>query len=87
MINATLLKDLAAKLAGALPHSVQTCKADFEKTCHHLLMQTFEKLDLVTREEFDTQAKVLQRTRHKLDALSTQLRELEAILKHDNEDK
>lgn len=39
------------------------------------------KLDLVSREEFDAQQAVLQRTRAKLDALEQQLSDLEALAK------
>jgi BMFP domain-containing protein YqiC len=39
------------------------------------------RLDLVTREEFDVQAKVLSRTREKLEALEARLTELEQRLK------
>jgi len=41
-------------------------------------LQQFAQLDLVTREEFDTQAQVLARTRAKLEALEKRLAELEA---------
>jgi BMFP domain-containing protein YqiC len=43
-------------------------------------MNTFSKLDLVTREEFDAQRAVLLRSREKIDALERQLAELEASL-------
>lgn len=36
------------------------------------------KMDLVTREEFDAQAAVLQRTRERLEQLEKQLAELES---------
>ena len=36
------------------------------------------KLDVVTRDEFDTQTRVLQRTREKLEQLEARLREMEA---------
>jgi BMFP domain-containing protein YqiC len=39
-----------------------------------------QKMDLVTREEFDTQQAVLMRSREKLDALEKQIAELEQIL-------
>ena len=45
-----------------------------------LLQSSFSKLDLVTREEFDTQAAVLARTRQKLEALEAQVAELEQHL-------
>ena len=38
---------------------------------------TLERLELVTREEFDVQRKVLQRTRARLEALEAELRRLE----------
>ena len=46
---------------------------DIEKNMKAMMMAMFAKLDLVTREEFDTQVKVLQRTREKLDALEARL--------------
>jgi BMFP domain-containing protein YqiC len=42
-----------------------------------LLSTQFAKLDLVTREEFDTQARVLARTREKLTALAARVEALE----------
>jgi BMFP domain-containing protein YqiC len=42
-----------------------------------LLGTQFAKLDLVTREEFDTQARVLARTREKLTALAARIEALE----------
>ena len=42
-----------------------------------LLSTRFAKLDLVTREEFDTQARVLARTREKLTALAARVEALE----------
>ena len=40
----------------------------------------FAKLDLVTREEFDVQSQVLQRTRAKLEVLAQKVAELEKTL-------
>lgn len=76
-----LLKKLAAQLSQALPPQVGVLKKDFEKHCHQILDKTFAKFNLVTREAFDTQSKVLQRTRKKLDDLEKQLAELESVLK------
>ena len=39
---------------------------------------TFDKLDLVTRDEFDAQRAVLARSREKLEQMEKQLAELEA---------
>ncbi len=46
---------------------------DIEKNVKAMLTSMFAKLDLVTREEFDVQRKVLERTREKLDAIEAQL--------------
>ncbi len=40
----------------------------------------FERLDLVSREEFDAQTAVLKRSREKIDRLEQQLRELEEFV-------
>lgn len=43
---------------------------------HIALQAALARLDLVTREEFDAQAAVLQRTRQKLEQLEQQLAQL-----------
>ena len=48
-----------------------------QKNIRALLTQQFARLDLVTREEFDIQTKVLARTRSKLEELERKLSELE----------
>jgi hypothetical protein len=50
---------------------------DIEKNLKALLGQQFARLDLVTREEFDTQTKVLARARARLDELERRLADLE----------
>lgn len=55
----------------------QTPAADLQKNLKALLSQQFARLELVTREEFDTQAKVLARARTKLDELERRLADLE----------
>ena len=50
---------------------------DIEKNLRVLMSSFFSRLDLVTREEFDVQAKVLARTREKLTALEARVAELE----------
>ena len=50
---------------------------DVEKNIRVLLGGFFSRLDLVSREEFDVQAKVLARTREKLAQMEARLAELE----------
>jgi len=55
----------------------QTPAADLQKNLKALLTQQFARLELVTREEFDTQSKVLARTRSRLEELERRIAELE----------
>lgn len=50
---------------------------DIEKNLKAMMTAMFAKLDLVTREEFDVQMQVLQRTREKLDALEVRLAQMD----------
>ena len=65
-MDAKFIEDLARKLAANVPGSVRVIQADLERNFQALLASTFDKLNLVTREEFDVQRKVLERTRDKL---------------------
>jgi BMFP domain-containing protein YqiC len=49
---------------------------DLQRNLRALMQAGLTKMDLVTREEFETQAAVLARTRAKLDQLEIQLTEL-----------
>lgn len=71
------LKKLSEQLTDIIPSHLGTLKQDFEKNCQAILTKTFTKFDLVTREEFDTQTKVLQRSRQKLEELEAQVKYLE----------
>ena len=68
------LDDLQARVMALLQ---QTPAADMQKNLKALLTQQFARMDLVTREEFDTQAQVLARTREKLERLERRLAQLE----------
>lgn len=71
------LNELGKKLLDALPKGAETFKRDVEKNFRVVLQNTFAKLDLVTREEFDAQAKVLARSRQKIEALEKKIDAME----------
>jgi BMFP domain-containing protein YqiC len=77
VIDPNTLNDLARKISNLLPADMTVLKQDLEKSIRALLQSTFQKLDLVTREEFDVQMAVLARTREKLEALEKRLQEWE----------
>ena len=71
------LQDLVRKLADAVPDGLQSVRSDLEKNFRSVLQSGLDKLELVTREEFEVQEAVLQRTREKLEALEERLKEIE----------
>ncbi len=75
MLNKDILNEINSKISEILEHSPAK---DVEKNIKVLLSGAFSRLDLVTREEFEVQEAVLQRTREKLTALEGKMAELEA---------
>ena len=53
-------------------------KSDFERNAKLALQSALAKMDLVTREDFDVQMRLLERTREKLDALEQRISALES---------
>jgi hypothetical protein len=72
------LESLARQLADAVPKNLRALGEDLERNFRSLLTAGFEKMELVTREEFDLQTAVLERTREKLEALEQRIAALEA---------
>jgi BMFP domain-containing protein YqiC len=73
--NQKFLDEIGEKISQAISHSPVK---DIEKNVRAMLQSGMQKLDLVTREEFDVQQEVLLRTREKLTELETRLAQLEA---------
>ena len=71
------LDELARQLVDAVPQNLRVLGEDLQHTFRSLLQTGLQRMDLVTREEFDTQRALLERTREKLEALDARLRSLE----------
>jgi ubiquinone biosynthesis accessory factor UbiK len=71
------VNDIAKRLLDTLPAAVRGAQADLENNFRVVLRTTLAKLDLVSREEFDVQTKVLERTRARLAVLEARLVQLE----------
>jgi hypothetical protein len=80
MIDNQTINRLSDKINGLLPAGLQQLKSDFDKQLKTLLQQQLAQYEFVSREEFDIQARVLQRTRAKLESIETKLKELEKSL-------
>ncbi|WP_096085746.1 accessory factor UbiK family protein [Agaribacterium haliotis] len=76
-----LAKEIFAKLPQS-PEALSELKQDGEAKVRTLLESSLRKLNLVSREEFDAQQAVLERTREKVDALEQQLAQLEQALQN-----
>lgn len=72
------IDELARKLLESLPAGLRSLQSDLETNFRSVLRANLSKLDLLTREEFDTQAKVLERTRSRLEALEARVAKMEA---------
>jgi BMFP domain-containing protein YqiC len=70
----TIANDMQTKVGDAIR---QSPAKDLEKNVRSLMTQGFQKLDLVTREEFDLQTQVLAKTRAKLEELEAKVSALE----------
>jgi len=80
MLDNQTINRLSDKINQLLPPGVQQVKSDFDARLKTLLQQQLAQLEFVSREEFDIQARVLQRTRAKLETLEEKLREFEQTL-------
>ena len=73
MFDPKNFEELAQKLYTALPTSLQNFENEIQQKFKDILQSAFSHMDLVTREEFDVQIKVLARTREKVEALQMQV--------------
>ena len=86
MPDSSIFDDIARRLSGAMPASARAAQDDLEKNLRAAAQAVFSRLDLVTREEFDVQRKVLARSRAKIELLEKQVAELEAKLLDEGKD-
>jgi ubiquinone biosynthesis accessory factor UbiK len=74
------IDDIVRRLLEAVSPGLRSVQEDLETNFRAVLRATLGKLDLVTREEFDTQTRVLERTRAKAEAMEARIAELEKRL-------
>jgi len=75
VIDKPALEDLGERLSEAARNSPAH---DLEKNLRALLGAFFDRFDVVLREDFDVQRKLLERAQAKLTALEARVAELEA---------
>ena len=80
---AETIKSFTEQIQHLIPEDMQGVKDDLEKNIRIAVESTFKQMDLVTREEFDTQTAVLQKTRLLVEELKQKVAELEAMSQND----
>ncbi len=80
MINPNKIEEMARTIQAVLPPGLKSVGEEVDKKVKQVIQAQLMKLDLVSREEFDVQTKVLLRTREKLQALEEKLQQLEKQL-------
>lgn len=71
------VEGLVRRLTEELPASLQSFRADIEAHAGRVLKDATRRLDLVSREEFDAQSRVLARSREMVAALEARITALE----------
>jgi BMFP domain-containing protein YqiC len=71
------LDDFARRIADSLPENLRGLGEDLQRNLKATLRSGLERMDLVTREDFDIQQQLLARTRAKLEELEARVAELE----------
>lgn len=72
------IDEIARRLMERVPPALRSMQQDLESNFRAILRERLSKLDLVSRDEFDAQTRVLERTRARLEALEARLAALEA---------
>ncbi|MFM7708180.1 MAG: accessory factor UbiK family protein [Gammaproteobacteria bacterium] len=72
------IEDLVRRLMESIPPGVRGLQQDLESNFRAVLRANLARLDLVARDEFTAQTRVLERTRARLEELERRIAELEA---------
>ena len=71
------IDEIARRVLDALPHTAAGADTDLQRNLRAGLSGVLARMDLLSREEFDAQLRVLRRTREKVEALEQRVSELE----------
>ena len=69
------IKDLAKKLVSILPEDIGAAREDVEAKFSRAIQISLEKMNIVSREEFDVYAALLEKTQKKLEELEKKIKE------------
>ena len=80
MLDPKVFEDMAQQLGKLAPPGLDRLRADFEKNVKAGVQAAMDRMELVSREEFEVQKAVLRRSREKIEALERQIAALESRL-------
>ena len=80
-----LVNRIMEMISERLPSELGEMSQDLRHNLTALIKESLGKMDVVTREEFDVQEKVLARTRQRLEDMEQQLHALEQKFKEPSE--
>ncbi len=78
MLDLKDLDEIARRLSAAIPPGAAAVGRELQDHFRAILVSALERLDVVSRSEFDVQRCVLLRTREKLELLEQRIAALEA---------
>jgi ubiquinone biosynthesis accessory factor UbiK len=74
------IDEIVRRLLESVTPALHGARQDLEQNFRAVLRANLSRLDLTSRDEFDAQSKLLERTRQRLEALESRVSELEAAL-------
>jgi ubiquinone biosynthesis accessory factor UbiK len=77
MVDGSFIENLAKQLSDALPPGLKQLHEESLKQFKLILQSQLNKLDLVSREEFDIQVKVMEKLQNRVEELEARLQQLE----------
>ena len=76
-MNTPKIDEIVRRLVESVPPGVRAVQQDLESNFRAVLRASLTKLDLVSRDEFDAQMRVLERTRARLEELEKRVAAME----------
>lgn len=83
MFKPTQIDDIVRRVQSALPADLEAIGDDVRRNVRAVVSAGLDRMEVVTREEFDVQSAVLSRTREKLEQLEARVEALSAKLSSD----
>ena len=81
-----LIRQVFDLIKDAIPPGIEDAGHELKQSLRATITDALANMDVVTREEFEIQQKVLARTRQKLEALEKRAEEIESLLTQENTD-